>query len=219
MSGADSDAAKGNFDRLRALLPGARFVFDWNGTIVDDAERTLVALNATLADLGMSPLDDDAFRHAFCLPMEGFLRDIGVSASRVTSVLIDWQRGIEEREAPLASGVVETLRALSEQGRPAGVISAGFTAGVERDAARLGIRQWLVFLHGSVRSKSTVLRKVMQPGQTLIYIGDTEYDMREAVIAGAVPVGFAGGYRPTETLIAAGAIATIEDFRVLLEER
>jgi phosphoglycolate phosphatase-like HAD superfamily hydrolase len=96
------------------------------------------------------------------------------------------------------------------------VISAGFTAGVERDAARLGIRDWLAFLHGSVTSKSAVLRQVQATTAPVVYIGDTEYDMREAIAAGAIPVGYGGGYRPAEAVLQAGAIAVIDDFRVLL---
>lgn len=216
MSGRETRLITGDAARLGAVLPGARFVFDWNGTLVNDAERTLTALNVTLADLGMPSLDDDAFRHAFRLPMEEFLEEIGVPRPDVTPALIAWQRGIEERQAPLAAGVAHTLRALWERGGPAGVISAGFTAGVVQDADRLGIRQWLGFLHGSVASKSAVLREVAVPSRTLIYVGDTEYDMREAIAAGAVPVGYGGGYRPSESLLATGAIAVIDDFRVLL---
>lgn len=216
MNDPGEDLIAGDAARLTTLLPDARFVFDWNGTLINDAERTLTALNATLRDLAIDPLDDDAFRQHFRLPMESFLELIGVPRSEITPALIAWQTGIEEQQAPLAPGVAETLRALHKRGRPAGVISAGFTAGVMHDAIRLGIRDWLAFLHGSVASKSDELRKLVVPGQTLIYIGDTEYDMREAVAAGAAPVGYGRGYRPASALLDVGAIAVINDFRVLL---
>ncbi len=206
----------GDAGHLRRLLPEAHFVFDWNGTLIDDAARTLTALNATRTGIGLPEMDEDAFRHAFHLPMESFLAEIGVPAGDVALALNDWQLGIEAREAPLAPGVAETLRVLHERGRPAGVISAGFTAGVEQDAARLGIRDWLAFLHGSVTSKSAVLRQVLATTAPVVYVGDTEYDMREAIAAGAVPVGYGGGYRPAEALLGAGAIAVIDDYRVLM---
>ena len=206
----------GDAGLFQRLLPETHFVFDWNGTLIDDAARTLTALNATRTGYGMTEMDDGAFRHAFHLPMESFLAEIGFPAGDVASALNDWQLGIEAREAPLAPGVAETLRALYGRGRPAGVISAGFTAGVERDAARLGIREWLAFVHGSVTSKSAVLRDVLASTAPVVYVGDTEYDIREAFAAGAIPVGYGGGYRPAEALLAAGAIAVIDDFRALL---
>lgn len=210
-------SVSGDTDALVRMLPAAQFVFDWNGTLIDDAARTLTALNATRSRYGMTVMDDEAFRRAFHLPMESFLAEMGFPADEIEAALQDWQHGIEVREAPLASGVADTLRLLYERGRPAGVISAGFTAGVERDAARLGIRTWLGFLHGSVASKSTVLRQVQAATTApVVYVGDTEYDMREAIVAGAVPVGYSGGYRPAVALHAAGAIAVIDDFRVLI---
>lgn len=217
MSAANGHPAiSGDAERLRAMLPTARIVFDWNGTLLDDAERTLVALNATLAERGHASLDDAAFRRAFRLPMEGFLGDLGLPEEAIVSALAHWQRGIEERDAPLAPGAGEVLRALWERGRPAGVISAGFTAGVERDAARLGIREWIAFLRGSVVSKAEALRDVGEPGTPLIYVGDTEYDMAQAIAAGALPVGYAGGYRPAAALLGAGAEVVIEDLRALI---
>lgn len=216
MSGPYAGAVMGDVDQLSRLLPAAHFVFDWNGTLIDDAARTLTALNVTRAAHGLPAMDDDAFRHAFHLPMESFLAEIGFPAGDIASALNDWQLGIEAREAPLARGVGETLQGLHERGRPAGVISAGFTAGVERDAVRLGIRDWLAFLHGSVTSKADVLRQVLATTAPVVYVGDTEYDMREAIAAGAVPVGYGGGYRPGEALLAIGAIAVIDDFRALL---
>lgn len=203
-------------DGLLRLLPDAWFVFDWNGTLIDDAARTLTALNATRTGMGLPEMDDDAFRQAFHLPMESFLAEIGFPPDDVALALNDWQLGIEAREAPLAPGVAATLAVLHERGRPAGVISAGFTAGVERDAVRLGIRDWLAFLHGSVTSKSAVLRQVLATTAPVVYVGDTEYDMREAITAGAIPVGYGSGYRPAEALLQAGAIVVIDDFRVLL---
>ncbi len=216
MNDPSGHAIAGDAERLLAALPGAMIVFDWNGTLINDAERTLAALNATLMSRGLDALDDSAFRHAFRLPMAGFLRDIGVPVAEVVEALIDWQHGIEAREAPLAPGAYETLRRLSHAGHPAGVISAGFTAGVEQDATRLGIRDWLAFLHGSVASKSLMLRQIATSDEPLIYVGDSEYDMVEAIAAGALPIGYAGGYRPAEALLAAGAIAVISDFRILI---
>lgn len=209
-------AIAGDAGRLRALLPDARIVFDWNGTLLDDAERTLVALNATLASRGMASLDDAAFRRTFRLPMQGFLGDLGLPGEEVEPALAHWQRGIEEREAPLSPGAADVLRAFWERGRPAGVISAGFTAGVVRDAQRLGIRDWIAFLRGSVASKAEALREISDPAMPLIYVGDTEYDVAQAIAAGALPIGYAGGYRPADALLGAGAVAVLSDLRSLL---
>ena len=208
----------GDAARLRTLLPHAQIVFDWNGTILDDAERTLAALNAVLADLGRDQLDDPAFRRAFGLPLEAMLADLGLSSAEIDPAVTAWYAGIEAREAPLSPGAAETLHALWERGRPAGIISAASTTSVERDATRLGIRDKLAFLRPAEASKETALREVKVSGRSLIYVGDSEYDMTEAIAAGVIPIGYAGGYRPVEALLAAGAIAVVGDLRALLAE-
>lgn len=207
----------GNAARLRALLPHAQIVFDWNGTILDDAERTLAALNAVLADLDRDQLDDPAFRRAFGLPLEAMLADLGLSHDEIDPAVTAWYTGIEAREAPLSPGAAETIHALWERGRPAGIISAASVTSVERDASRLGIGDKLAFLRPAAASKEAALREVIAT-DALVYVGDSEYDMTEAIAAGAIPVGYAGGYRPIEALLAAGAIAVVSDLRALLSE-
>ena len=216
MSARDFEIA-GDAARLRALLPHARIVFDWNGTILDDAARTLAALNAVLADLDRDHLDDPAFRRAFGLPLEAMLADLGLSPDEIDPAVAAWYEGIETRDAPLSPGAAETIDALWQGGRPAGIISAASAASVERDASRLGIRDKLAFLRPAAASKEAALREVIA-SEPLIYVGDSEYDMTEAIAAGAVPVGYAGGYRPVEALVAAGAIAVVDDLRALLAE-
>ena len=208
----------GDGERLRSLLSVARIVFDWNGTILDDAERTLAALNAVLVDLGREQLDDQTFRRAFGLPLEAMLADLGLPSNEIDPAVSAWYEGIEAREAPLSPGAAETIETLWMRGKPAGIISAATTSSVERDAYRLGIRDKLDFLRPAAVSKEAALREVIVPDRPLIYVGDSEYDMTEAIAAGAIPVGYAGGYRPAAALLAAGAIAVVSDLRALLDE-
>ncbi|HLL50870.1 MAG TPA: HAD hydrolase-like protein [Thermomicrobiales bacterium] len=215
---AGSYEIAGDAGRLRSLLPQARIVFDWNGTILDDLERTLGALNAVLVDFDREQLDDETFRRTFGLPLEAMLADLGLASDDIDPAVTAWYEGIEAREAPLSPGAAETIDALWVRGTPAGIISAASSASVERDADRLGIRDKLDFLRPAAASKEAALREVIVSDRPLIYVGDSEYDMTEAMAAGAIPVGYAGGYRPAEALLTAGAIAVVSDLRALLTE-
>ena len=215
---AGSYEIAGDAGRLRSLLAQARIVFDWNGTILDDLERTLEALNAVLVDFDREQLDDETFRRTFGLPLEAMLADLGLASDDIDPAVTAWYEGIEAREAPLSPGAAETIDALWVRGTPAGIISAASSASVERDADRLGIRDKLDFLRPAAASKEAALREVIVSDRPLIYVGDSEYDMTEAMAAGAIPVGYAGGYRPAEALLTAGAIAVVSDLRALLTE-
>jgi len=207
---------------LDALLRHARHgraivALDWNGTTVDDSLRTRACLNAALAPFGVGPLDHAAFSDNFMLPMEAMMARLGIAPEQVDAAVTAWNDEIADQPAPLARGAEALLRGLHAQGRPGGVISAAYLSAVAADAERLGIRQWLRFMVGDAQPKSEPLRELVALGEgPVIYVGDTEYDVTEAIAAGAVPVGFAGGYRPAEALLAAGAVAVIDDLSVLL---
>jgi phosphoglycolate phosphatase len=208
----------GNAGALRRLLPEALVVLDWNGTTVDDAARTRAALNAALARFGVPALDAGAYTARFRLPMAAMLADLGVPEAHLAAAIRAWNDEIATREAPLAAGAAELLRGLRERGRPGGVISAAATAVVEAEARRLGIFADLAFLIGDAEPKSAPLRDLVANATgPVLYVGDTEYDVAEALAAGAVPVGFAGGYRPAAALLAAGAIASVDNLADLLD--
>lgn len=207
----------GDHAALRRHLPTALVVLDWNGTTMDDAHRTLASLNATLAELGIAGIDADTFSARFRLPMAAMLADLGVAEGDLDAAIRSWNGQIGHAEATLSRGAEALLRGLAERGRPGGVISAAAAPVVERDAAALGILPHLRFLIGDANPKSEPLRELVALGEgPVVYVGDTEYDVTEAIAAGAVPVGFSGGYRPAEALLAAGALAVIDDLAELL---
>lgn len=211
----------GNLDELRrrAALPGARVVLDWNGTAVDDAARTREALNVALSGLGLDlpPLDAAAFSARFKLPMGAMLADLGVPEALVGPAIVAWNREIGRRPARLARGTAALVQGLRARGRPASVLSGAAAAIVTAEAAHLGLADALGFVVGDAHPKSAVLRELVRANAgPVLYAGDTEYDMAEAVAAGATPVGFGGGYRPAAALLAAGALAVVADLAELL---
>ena len=109
------------------------------------------------------------------------------------------------------------LRERHRVGKPVGVVSAAYQSSLEADAAALGIREWLAFIVGNAHPKSEPIRRVVEGGAgPVLYVGDTEYDMVEAIAAGAIPVGVSGGYRPARSLRDAGAVIVLDDLSVLL---
>lgn len=204
---------------LQRRLPGALVVLDWNGTTVDDAVRTRAALNAALARFGHPPLDATTYSARFMLPMAAMLAGLGVAEPEILPAIAAWNDEIALREAPLSRGAARLLRGLRERGQPGGVISAAALSVVEAETERLGIRADLGFVIGDADPKSDPLRVLVgEAAGNVLYVGDTEYDMAEAIAAGAVPVGFAGGYRPAAALLAAGALAVVDDLALLLPE-
>lgn len=204
---ADLDAAVG---------VATAIVCDWNGMIVDDADRALLATNRTLAAFGFAPLDDEQFRSTFRLPMRDFVRALGIAEDDCVNAISRWNSHLSAGETRLQPGVGELLDTARSLGVPVGVVSAAAEIVVRADAVSLGIVGQLSFIAGSVESKSSELTEIAtSAGGPILYVGDTEYDVIEARKAGVVAVGFGRGYRPASAIRAARPLLVIDDFTVL----
>ena len=189
-------------------------LFDWNGTLVDDITRALDAANVTLASLGRPPLPGIGhFRSTFRLPLVEWFRHLGVPTDRLQLAADRWNTEMASRPASLRSGARSLLEALKAAGVSTGVVSAASRAAVAADAVRLGVAELLGHLDTDASNKRDAIRSAMAATGThrVAYVGDTEYDMVEAVLAGADPIGLAGGYRPADALRTAGAQYICDD--------
>lgn len=202
---------------LDAIVADARaIIFDWNGTLVDDALRALAATNQVLTTYSRAPLDLAEFSARFKLPLPVFLRDLGVDAADRAGAQQLWNRGLAQGETRLQPGAAALLQLAHRTGLTLGVVSAAAEEVVRADAVTLGIDRYLSFIAGSIADKFAALTDISARfSEPMLYIGDTEYDMAAAHAAGAIPIGYGRGYRPRSALIQTEAFAVIDDYDVL----
>lgn len=185
-------------DRADAPPAGTRLTvaFDWNGTLVDDIDRAHSATAEVLRRRDLVPPDIAAFRARFKLPIHDFLGSWGLSGPDLRSAVAEWNQVLFDAAPQETHGASNLLRRLHARGVHLGVISAAESIRVENDADRLSWRPLFDFVRGSAESKRHALGEVIaRYGRPVVYVGDTEYDIVEAKAAGAVAVGFSGGYR------------------------
>ena len=185
--------------------------FDWNGTLVDDVERAWGATRAVLRERGLREPTLEEYQGSFRLPLALHFRDWGVAEGELAEAERGWNAAMAAGEVREATGAGAMLAALREAGYRVGVVSAAARETLARDIRVLGLGERLDFVIGSASPKRVALRGLVaaHPDRP-VYVGDTEHDMEEALAAGALPVGYAGGYRPAEALRAAGAWRVIE---------
>lgn len=191
--------------------------FDWNGTLLDDSDRTWNAAARVLNDLGLGQPTRVAFFENWCLPLTQMFRQLGVSGAHLDWAVSRWNDEIGRRHAPLALGARKLVTEIHSMGGAVGVISAASTSVVERDASRLGLTSQFDFIIGNAIPKREALIAVSpsQPAR-MVYLGDTEYDVLEAKAAGAWAIGYGAGYRSATALTAAGADHVITRLDALL---
>ena len=190
--------------------------FDWNGTLVDDAERARRAACIVLGRRSLPGLEAAAFHETFCLPMSSWFTVLGVESEDLASAVREWNEEVRRHPAELAPGALETVRSLRSLGARVGIVSAAEAAAVGKDLRQVGLAELVDFVVGSADPKREALGELgADAGSRIVYVGDTEYDIREAQAANAWAIGYGHGYRPASALLAAGADFVIEQLAEL----
>lgn len=188
-----------------------KYLFDWNGTIADDAVRACDATNAALAVAGAPAISLAQFDRKFMLPMDEMFLKLGVEAEDVPAAITEWNAAMASRPAPLRTGTDGFLAELNAAGELCAVISAAGPDYLLAELQSFGLEDRFGVVVTEAADKGQVLTRLRDGGDAL-YFGDTEYDMRSAAEAGCVPVGVLSGYCPEERLVEAGAEMVVRDF-------
>jgi phosphoglycolate phosphatase len=188
-----------------------KFLFDWNGTIADDAARACFATNTALDAVGAPRIDPLEFDRKFILPMDEMFLRLGVSGQDVAAATSHWNKAMASRQAPIRAGAARFLRALHDAGEYCAVISAAGEQYLREELAHFGLADCFDEVLTGASDKVRALDGLRQHGQAL-YFGDTEYDIASAVASGCIAVGVLSGYCPEERLQAAGAQFIIADY-------
>jgi phosphoglycolate phosphatase-like HAD superfamily hydrolase len=193
---------------LKATTPlterGLIVACDWNGTLADDAVRAVSATSTTLQALGYDPIDSARFKSAFRLPLADFFRDLGLKPEQCDDAVQRWNKEMLAQDGVrLSVGARDLLDEAELLRATVGVISAAAEEVLLQDIARLDLDGRFAFIVGGVTSKRDALAILVAIAETVVYVGDTEFDLSEARSAGAATIAFSGGYRPLEALIAA----------------
>lgn len=183
-------------------------LFDWNGTVVLDADRARDALNAVLVARSRPALSDAGFAREFSLPMAAMFDRLG--AVDVAEAEREWNTHMAGRASRARAGAHEALAALTAGGASLGVVSAADRSSVDYDLDSLGFEVDWAVLAAPTTDKLAVLQQHRGERARAVYVGDTAYDMVCARAAGYLAVAVAGGYTPVAALRAAGADHVID---------
>lgn len=196
-------------------LADTLILFDWNGTIVLDADRSRLALNGVLSKRGLPALTPSEFGSRFRLPMGELFEDLGVDATELVESEAEWNLAMSGADPRGRPGTVAALLALHAEGCSLGVVSAAARATIAVDMASLRLPAVFDVLRAGVADKAAVLDEERGTRPRALYVGDTVYDIGSARAAGFRAIGVTGGYTAPQHLIDAGAEAIVHDLREL----
>ncbi|SDY52628.1 HAD family hydrolase [Herbiconiux ginsengi] len=197
-------------------LTDAMVLFDWNGTVVLDADRARASLNRVLGTRRLGELAQAEFTERFRLPMAEMFGELGVAEAELSRAEEEWNTAMRQSTTSLRAGSEGCLAALSAGGAWLGVVSAAAAEAVRFDQHSLGVDHVWDSVEAPVADKLSVLQRHRGRRRRAFYVGDTPYDMRCARAAGFVAVGVTGGYAATSALADAGADHLIVSLEELL---
>ncbi|GGI31359.1 MULTISPECIES: HAD family hydrolase [Bradyrhizobium] len=209
-------------------------VFDWNGTLLDDAHALLQTTNAILNRFGYAPINMETFREHCDLPLSLLYRNLGMSQDEVAAVDRDGSAVFHNTYEPLADradlreGARRVLELAHREAALSVIVSNHIVAPLRSQLRRLGIHDYineaLAFESRATQyksmSKGERLRLYMQkysldPASTFI-IGDMPIEMDIARNLALISISITGGFVSDSRLRAANPDYSINNHHELL---
>ncbi len=204
-------------------------IWDWNGTLLDDAEVCRAVMNRMLARRGLPPMPDMArYREIFTFPVRDYYAMAGIDLSvesfddLAEEFMSDYRAS--SKKCGLMPGAAETLDALNATGIDQVLASASRQDDLERQVAERGLAGKFRAVLGvsdqlgggkAGLAAGYLAERGVDPAQAL-FVGDTVHDWETAASVGSRCVLIAAGHQSRERLAATGAVV-LDDIRQLPE--
>ncbi len=189
-------------------------IWDWNGTLLDDIDAAVSALNRILAERGIGPVSREVYRSRFRFPVRDYYIELGINVNQGWDRLCtDFHRYFEEYTDQHVHPDAETaLRKARDHGVGQSILSALKQDLLLKDTAREGVAGYFDEIFGTDNLEGSsklsraheLMEKLDLRGAELYLIGDTTHDAEVAAAIGATPILFAAGHQHPSRLRAAG---------------
>ncbi len=215
-------------------MPAAAYthvIWDWNGTLLDDAWLCAEIDSELLVRQGRPPLTLERYRECIGFPIRDYYQQLGfdLEAETYDAVASGFFDEYRKRcgECALRPGASETLALLARNGMSQSVLSAYQHDALEELLAEHGIRDHFAHVLGLddhyVGSKAENGRRLLAllgcAPEEVLMIGDTDHDAEVAEAMGCDCILIAGGHLSRPRLEAAGVpvLDDLHDLAALLD--
>lgn len=182
------------------LKPYRHLIWDWNGTLLDDAWLCRDIMNGQLRRRGLPELSAERYEEIFDFPVEKYYRAVGFDWGREsfqeagTEFILEYEK--RKKECSLQPGARELLQNIAGGGWSQAILSAYSHNTLEEFLGHFGVRKHFREVAGSrdhyaagkVEHGLRMLEDLhVPPGETLL-IGDTTHDAEVAKAMGVACV-------------------------------
>ena len=200
-------------------------IWDWNGTLLDDAWLCVEVMNGLLGPRGLPVLDAARYQELFRFPVRDYYVRLGFdfAVDPFEKVGTDFIAGYQERqhECRLQRGAEQALASLSALGIGCSILSASQQWRLEEQSARLGVRERFTtvlgltdhFAGGKLENGRRWIAQLGIDPKRVLLVGDTDHDCEVAHAIGVRCVLVPSGHQSPERLKALGVpmLASLAD--------
>lgn len=193
-------------------------IWDWNGTLLNDVDASVDALNHMLDDRGLPRISRETYRASFGFPVRPLYVKLGMDPDHDWDrICIDFHRYLAAAPQSLRPDTREALAAARALGVGQSILSALRQDFLLRDTGRFDVQGFFDEIYGvdnldgaSKLARAHQLREqlkargLLPAERPLYFIGDTLHDAEVGRALGATVILVDGGHQTADRLAAAG---------------
>ncbi|MEI6455636.1 MAG: HAD family hydrolase [bacterium] len=187
-------------------------IWDWNGTLLDDAWLCVDIMNGMLSARGLPLKTLEDYRSIFNFPVRDYYEKLGYDFNKepFTDVGMEFMVLYNQRqkESFLHPGVKEVLQLFSEAGFKQFILSAREENELLTETRNLGVDHFFSgiyglddhYAHGKNHVGARLLKEISVPPGRLVFFGDTCHDAEVAEELGIDCILISNGHNSMERL-------------------
>ncbi len=202
-------------------------IWDWNGTLLDDVDAGVNALNKMLVRRNLPTITHDFYRANFGFPVRPFYEQIGMDPdAEWNQICVEFHDNLHAEPQHIRPDTRAALEYVRAKGVHQSILSALRQDLLLRDTVHEGVQSFFDEIYGvdnldgatKLSRGHDLMKKLFgsepkpiednrrhhQEPRTIYFIGDTLHDAEVGTVLGATPILVDGGHQNADRLSAAG---------------
>ena len=208
-------------------------IWDWNGTLFDDAWLCVDVMNGVLERRNMPKLTLERYQEVFDFPVKDYYKRLGFDFDTEpfeisgTEFIVEYEK--RRHEASLQPNAKEVLQKISDIGITQSLLSAYKQETLEELVDYFDLRPFFIkilgldnhYAYGKIENGKQWMSTLRFKPHEVLFIGDTVHDHEVAEAIGADCVLIPSGHHTREKLETCGVpiLRSLEDVLPFLNER
>jgi phosphoglycolate phosphatase len=192
-------------------------LWDWNGTLLDDAQICVDVMNISLQKRNMPLSTLELYKNRFCFPVINYYKLLGFDFDKESFEEIGTEFMLQYNElyknAKLIENAKEVLVSYKNKGLKQYILSASQIYNIKTQLEFYDLTDFFeevigldhIFATSKIEAGKNWLHKIGIPPEKIIMFGDTNHDYETAMELGCNIALIANGHQTKERLMKTGA--------------